>query len=144
MEVYMDEKDVIISIKGIQNADDINDVIELVTDGVYSFTDDACEFAYMESELTGLEGTKTTFRAEGGLITLTREGSVNSQMIFQKGKKHVFMYETPYGAATMGVDTREVKLGLNEHGGNIELSYAVDMDNIKLGENTFRINIRGA
>ncbi len=140
----MENKDVIISIKGSQTSENENDYYEFVTDGTYRFDDSACEFTYMESELTGLEGTKTTFRIDDKQVRLTREGSVNSQMIFENGKKHYFLYETPYGAATLGVRTHKIKSGLNEHGGDIELSYAVDVDSVTLGKNDFMINIREA
>jgi len=140
----MKEKDVIISIKGAQTSEDDNDFYEFVTDGTYKYEDSACEFTYMESELTGLEGTKTTFHIEKKQVLLTREGSVNSQMLFENGQKHYFMYETPYGAAQLGVRTHNIKSGLDEHGGDIELSYAVDVDSVELGKNDFRINIREA
>lgn len=140
----MIEKDVIISIKGTQTTEDDSDVYELVTDGTYSFSDSSCQFTYMESELTGLEGTKTTFLIDKNQVMLTREGSFNSQMVFEKGKKHYFLYETPYGAATMGINTHKFSSGLSEHGGNIELAYAVDLDNVMLGKNNFEINIREA
>ena len=140
----MKEKDVIISIKGSQMSEDDNDFYEFVTDGTYKFDDSACEFTYMESEITGLEGTKTTFHVDKMQVILTREGSVNSQMLFENGKKHYFLYETPYGAATLGVRTHKIESGLNEHGGDIELSYAVDVDSVTLGKNDFRINIREA
>ena len=138
------EKEVIISIVGTQTTEEDSDVYELVTDGTYSFSDSSCEFTYMESELTGLEGTKTTFRIDDNQVMLTREGSLNSQMVFEKGKKHFFLYETPYGAASMGVNTHKFSSGLSEHGGDIELSYAVDLDNVMLGKNNFKINIREA
>jgi Uncharacterized protein conserved in bacteria len=140
----MNEKDVIISIKGKQSADGDDGIYEFVTNGTYKYTDSDYEFTYMESELTGLEGTKTTFHINEEQVMLTREGSVNSQMLFESGKKHYFLYETPYGAATLGVNTHRVKSGLNEHGGDVELSYAVDVDSVTLGKNDFMINIREA
>ena len=140
----MKEKNVIISIKGIQTSDGDKDVYELVTDGTYIYSDSTCEFTYMESELTGLEGTKTTFKIDRDRVLLTREGSLNAQMIFEKGKKHFFLYETPYGSATMGVKTNKLKTGLGEHGGDIELAYAVDVDSVLLGKNEFKVSIREA
>ncbi len=137
-------KDVIISIIGTQRMEDGTESIELVTDGKYSFDDDKSVLTYMESEITGMNGTKTTFEVGKNLITMIREGTVNSQMIFEKGKKHVFLYETPFGAATLGVNTHRIKSGLGEHGGDMELEYAVDVDNMQLGTNAFRINVKEA
>ena len=55
-------KNVIISIKGTQNfIQDPSDTVELGTDGKYTYADGRGELTYMESELTGMEGTKTSF-----------------------------------------------------------------------------------
>ena len=58
--------DVIISISGLQDAR-TPDNIEFVTCGKYSYEKNFIRISYMESELTGLEGTQTT-------ITITPEG----------------------------------------------------------------------
>ena len=139
-------KDVVISIRGTQRSFQPGEEaqgpesVELVTDGHYEYGRDASWFTYQESEITGMEGTVTTFRVEDGLVTLTREGAVNSQMLFQKGRKHVFLYDTPFGAMTMGVDTQQLRTETDEHGGQLDIVYSVDVDNVLLGQNTFRID----
>ena len=58
------EKDVVISIKGIQKYEDTDpDVIELVTAGRLTRVGESYTLSYQESELTGLEGTLTTIQA---------------------------------------------------------------------------------
>lgn len=136
-------KNVIISIKGLQtDADDEKNAVELVTDGLFCFKNGTGSFSYMESELTGLDGTKTTFDIDPMGIIMTREGTLNSQMIFQQGKKHNFLYETPFGATTMGVNTKRVSVDLNEHGGDMEIDYMVDVQQAVVGRNIFKINVR--
>ena len=55
-------KDVIISIKGRQNdPNGEENAVELVTDGEFDYKNGEGTLSYMDSELTGLEGTKTTF-----------------------------------------------------------------------------------
>ncbi len=135
-------KDVIISITGTQTVENGDSVIELVTDGKYSYSENESLVIYDESSLTGMEGTKTTFKIEKDAVTLTREGSVNSQMMFQKGKKHFFLYDTPFGATTMGVDTQKLKTDMGEHGGKMDIVYSVDVDNIILGKNVFSIKVK--
>lgn len=138
-------KDVIISITGTQSyPHGYDDSIELVTDGKYCYRNDRGEslLTYMESDLTGLEGTKTSFTVGPLGVILQREGSSNSRMVFEEGRKHVFLYETPYGATTMGVDTRKVNNTLSEHGGGMEIDYAIDVDNAVVGRNKFIISIR--
>lgn len=136
-------KKVIISIKGINKPEGgEKDEIELVTDGEYEFSGTSAVFTYMESELTGLEGTRTTFEIENGNVVLSREGTVTSKMLFEEGKKYYFAYETPFGAMTMGVDTHSVVSRLDESGGNIEIRYHIDMDNSPVSRNMFKINIK--
>lgn len=139
----MDMKNVIISIIGSQRErGGPDDSVELVTDGKFLFENGQGSFSYMESELTGLEGTKTTFVFGPTGVCLNREGTVNSQMFFEEGRKHNFLYDTPFGSATMGVDTKRIKLGMNEHGGNLEIDYLVDYQQSVIGQNYFKINVR--
>lgn len=139
----MNMKDVIISITGIQNdANGERDSVELVTAGQYGFENGESRFTYEESELTGLNGTRTTFTISPMGVVLRREGSLNSEMVFQQGRKNYFLYETPYGSATMGVDTRRIDTSLGEHGGSLELDYNIDFNHTPMGRNKFRINVK--
>ncbi len=135
---------VIISIKGSQyNGEGGPEEMELVTpgslirDGRGGYT-----ISYEESELTGLEGTTTVLRIEGGRVTLLREGSVNSQMVFEEGRRHLSMYETPYGALSVGINTRRMKNTVGEDGGDLEIDYAVEIDNLLAGQNLFRMSVK--
>ena len=89
-------KDVIISITGIQYAaHDTDEAVELVTDGKYCFKDGHGKLTYDESELTGMEGTTTSFLISPGEVILSREGTLTSQMVFREGTKNTFLYDTP-------------------------------------------------
>ena len=81
---------VIISIKGKQiYAESSPDEIELVTAGTLKQESGGkYSISYQESELTGLEGTTTRLLIDGGKVTLLREGSINSQMVFEEGRRH--------------------------------------------------------
>ncbi len=139
----MNMRDVIISITGVQNdPNGDKDSVELVTTGQYGIENDEIRFTYEESELTGLDGTRTTFTISPMGVVLRREGSLNSEMVFQQGRKNFFLYETPYGSATMGVETRRIDTQLDEHGGNLELDYDIDFNHTLMGRNKFKINVR--
>lgn len=137
-------KDVMIAIKGMQELDGTTDGDELVTSGIYHHENGITKFSYMESELTGMEGTKTTFEIQKSLVTLTRIGTVNSQMVFEPGRKHFFMYDTPFGAFTMGVSTSSISSKMNENGGDLEIRCMIDMENSMVSRNVFKINVREA
>lgn len=138
-------KDVLIAIKGMQELDGLpNEGDELVTPGTYSLEGDVARFSYMESELTGMEGTKTTFEVRPSNVVLRREGTVNTEMVFEQGKKHFFMYETPFGAFTMGVSTNSIRSKMNDNGGDLEIRCIVDMENSIISRNVFRISVSEA
>ena len=136
------EKDVVISIKGIQKYENTDpDVIELVTAGRLTRVGESYTLSYQESELTGLEGTLTTIQVEGEQVTLMRAGEVNSQMVFQEGRRHLSMYNTPYGAMAIGVNTRHLLADLTDQGGDIEIDYAIEIDHALAGRNVFQIKV---
>ena len=137
------EENVIISIKGSQLYEGQDpDVTELVTAGTLRREQEGYTIAYQETELTGLEGTTTKLRIEGPRVTLLRQGSVNSQMIFEVGRKHLSMYETPYGALAVGIETRRLKNTVDEAGGDLEIDYAIEIDNLLAGKSQFQLNVK--
>ena len=134
---------VIISIKGSQSDGKNTDEMELVTEGkLIRNSEDSYTISYEETELTGLEGTTTVLRIEGPRVTLLREGTVNSQMVFEEGRRHLSMYETPYGSLSVGINTRRMKNTVGESGGDLEIDYALEIDNLLAGRTKFRMNVR--
>ena len=134
----------IISIRGVQSLEPgEEDVMELVTQGVLRQEEgEGFSLSYLESELTGLEGTLTTFQIERDRVTLLRVGEVNSQMVFEEGRRHLSMYDTPYGALSVGINTRKMRAELDARGGSIEIDYAIEIDHALAGQNLFRIHVR--
>ena len=134
------ENNVIISIQGKQSFEaQGDDTIELVTEGCLEPDgDDGYTLSYQESELTGLEGTTTTFHITPERITLHREGTLNSEMIFQEGQKHFSLYETPYGGLMLGVNTHRAKADFGEDGGNLSIRYALEVDSQPIGRTPSR------
>ena len=135
---------VIISIKGKQLYEESSpEEMELVTAGTLKMDGaGGCTVSYQETELTGLEGTTTRLHIQKGKVTLLREGSINSQMVFEEGRRHLSMYETPYGALSIGVNTKRMRSTVGEAGGDLEIDYAIEIDNLVAGQNLFRMNVK--
>lgn len=81
------ELPVLLTIRSEQHFEDMApDSIELVTEGSLTPTGEGgLILSYQESELTGLEGTTTSFEVRGPQVILSRTGSVNSQMVRYAG-----------------------------------------------------------
>ena len=134
---------VLLSIRGEQYFDGIDpDETELMTEGTMALTEDGMVLSYEESELTGMEGTTTTFEVKGPRVTLTRSGAVNSQMVFEEGRQHTSLYETPFGELSVDIQTRELKHNLSERGGLMEIKYSIAVEHTVTGRNCFKIRVR--
>ncbi|MBP3508846.1 DUF1934 domain-containing protein [Oscillibacter sp.] len=134
---------VLLSIRGEQYFDDIDpDATELMTEGTMALTEDGIVLSYEESELTGMEGTTTTFEVKGPRVTLTRSGAVNSQMVFEEGRQHTSLYETPFGELSVDIQTSELKHNLSERGGLMEIKYSIAVEHTVTGRNCFKIRVR--
>ena len=139
------EKEVVISIKGMQKYEGaLPDVVELVTAGRLARDGTGYTLSYQESELTGLDGTLTTIQVDGEQVTLMRVGEFNSQLVFQEGRRHLSVYNTPYGAMSVGVNTRHLLAELSDRGGDIEVDYFIEIDHALAGRNVFRISVKEA
>ena len=135
-------KDVWISMNTIHGYDEPDaESVEFSTDGLYFFEDGVGCMSYQESEVTGLEGTRTSVTILPDQVVVDRDGTVKSRMIFKEGSKSSFLYSTPFGQATMGVDTRRIRQSVNESGGQVEIDYVVDMEHAVVSRNRFQITV---
>ena len=136
-------KDVWISIHSIQDVDDSEEnSLEFTTDGYYYYDGENGYLSYMESEVTGLEGTRTSVIVMPDQVVVDRDGLVTSRMIFKEGLKNSFLYNTPFGQATMGVDTRSIRRDMGENGGSVEIDYVVDMEHAVVTRNKFTLTVK--
>ena len=134
---------VMLSIRGEQYFDDIDpDATELMTEGTMVLTEDGMVLSYEETELTGMEGTTTTFEVKGPQVILTRTGTVNSQMVFEEGRQHTSLYETPFGELTVDIQTSTLKHNLTQRGGVMEIKYSIAVEHTVTGRNCFKIRVR--
>ncbi|MCL2627682.1 MAG: DUF1934 domain-containing protein [Oscillospiraceae bacterium] len=136
-------KKVLISIKGLPVfAESDDEAFELMTEGEYKQTDDISTFSYIENPFTGQDGLLTTFAVEPDRIVLSRGDEMSSDMIFSEKQKHHFLYNTPFGSVMMGIDTHSIKKNMENDSGNIEIRYDIEVDNVAVSRNLFKINIK--
>lgn len=134
---------VILTVRGEQYFDGIEpDATELMTEGRFSVTAEGYLLSYEETSLTGLEGTTTTFEIKGPQVILTRSGKVNSQMVFEEGRQHTSLYETPFGGMTVDIQTSRLRHNLTERGGLLEIKYSIAIEHTATGKNCFKIRVR--
>ena len=137
------KKTVMLSICGRQNYPGQEpDCIELVTEGVLESTASGWVLTYEESDLTGLQGVTTTFQVEPGVITLTRKGPLNSQMVFQENVPYESLYQMEFGALMITVCATKVRYEITEEGGTIDLVYGIEIEQSAAGMIDYHLDIK--
>lgn len=135
-------EDVVISIRSEQyGSTDEADSVDFVTDGLYMYDDGVGCLSYMESEVTGLEGTRTSVMVMPDKVVVDRDGMITSRMIFQEGSKNSFQYNTPYGMATFSMNTRHIFKDFNADGGQLKIDYVVDVEHAVVSRNLFKLTV---
>ena len=113
-----------------------------MTEGILERTAGGLRLTYQETALTGMEGTTTTFEVSGSQVILTRTGSVNSQMVFEEGRQHTSLYETPFGELSVDIQTSALRHNLTERGGLLEIKYSIAVEHTVTGRNSFKIRVK--
>ena len=102
---------------------------EFFSEGRQVTTDDRVEIIYEESVLTGLEGSVTSIgfsRSDPSVVTMMRQGFVNTAFVFEEGKRHICVYDTPFSSFEICVHALKVKNRLLDDG-TIELDYLTEL-----------------
>lgn len=118
------KKKAVISVKSISELDK-KDVIEVVTPGEFIIEEGVFKAIYDETELSGMNGTKTIINVFGDNFILERIGTTNTKMEFELDKTAVSLYNTPYGVMDLQIHTEELDITVDENGGNIRAKYAM-------------------
>lgn len=110
------------------------DPIELMTRGNFVRKGSNYYITYKETEATGYAGCTTTLKIaeDGSRVAMLRFGPAPSQLIIEKGTRHLCHYETGYGSITLGVAADEIVQELGPEGGHARFSYVLDSGNEEL------------
>lgn len=134
-------KEALIYIKSKQ-AENKDDCIEVVTKGKFYKKLDSYYAVYEETELSGMEGTTTTLKIKPDKVSLIRMGTTNARIDFQYDKNSVSLYNTAYGVLQLMVDTKKIKVDVDENGGGISVDYNMNIAGQKPLKTLLNIDIK--
>lgn len=120
-------KDVMISIRGLQFAeDDSDDEIETLQRGQY-YEKNGSRFLIFDEYMEDFtEPARNVMRFKEKEVTLTKKGLINVQMDFEEGKKNLTSYRTPYGVMMLGMDTHKIELEEKEDELLLKIDYVLE------------------
>ena len=130
------KKDVWLSITSTQQFEGCDvDKVDLVTTATLYPRRGKYYIVYEESELTGMEGSRTTVKLSGHEASVVRTGSCPSELLFAENERHVGLYHTPFGAMTISTHTSRLCSTVGMNGGRLVIDYTLEVDQSLVGEN---------
>ena len=139
-------KEITLEITGRQQYEGVEeDQMEFVTDGKLYIRNGVVYIMYDETEVSGMEGCKTTIRVGETSVKMRRTGNIgiSTELYFEEGKRFSSVYETPYGPMGVEVFTDYVKnnFDMEKCQGSIDVQYQVSMEGLAEGINKITIKV---
>lgn len=120
-------------------------VTEVESEGTLEYKKGVFTVCYPESEATGLEGciTSLTFsETDPGSVSLYRTGPVKTVLMFGEGQRYISVYDTGFGSFEVGIVTLSCENGIDVDGGELTVSYIVEIKGSEAERTELKINVR--
>jgi uncharacterized beta-barrel protein YwiB (DUF1934 family) len=119
------------------------ETIEIHSLGTMSTKEGRVEIAYEETEATGMEGATTAVSFlldQTGVVSMVRDGAVSTVLVFETGKRHHCIYQTPFMPFEVCVHTLKVENRLLENG-FLNLDYMIEIRGARAERTKFRMEL---
>ena len=118
-------------------------ILEINSVGELRIEDGRWDVRYDETEMTGMNGASTavSFSEESvNSISMVREGSVSTVLLFEPNKRHHCVYNTPFMPFEVCVHTLHVDNKLDSEG-TLDLDYVVEIRGAQAERTKFNMQI---
>ncbi len=136
-------KDILISISGLQvSPENESDTVEVISPGEYYYRNDKHFVVYEEATDGQTQTVKNMVKISDECVEVTKKGPASIHMIFEKNKKNVTYYYTPFGNLQIGIDTRSINIEENEDSIKVNVEYTLDINSQHAADCNIAIEIR--
>ena len=138
-------KDVLLSISGLQfAAQDEEDVepVEVITAGDY-YKKNGKHYILLEEVIEGFDGnTRNIINLTDDSLDISKKCVSNVHMVFEKNKKNVSYYNTPFGSLLIGIDAKSVDIAETEDNIDVKVKYNLEVNYEHLADCSIIMNIK--
>ncbi len=137
-------KDVLVSINGLQIARQSEEAepMEVITAGDY-YKKNNKHYVIYDEVTEGFAGTtKNIIKLQEDCVDITKRGITNVHMVFEKNKKNVTCYETPFGSLMLGINAKDIKITEEENDISVDVRYALELNYEHLADCTIKMAIQ--
>lgn len=134
-------RDVLISISGNQKADGDDNEVEMITSGDY-FQKNGSHYILYDEVLEGFDGVvKNTIKIRPEGLDIIKKGITNVHMAFEKNKKNITCYATPFGEMMVGINTSQIRVNEGEDSLKVEVIYSLDINYEHVSECNITVDV---
>lgn len=136
-------KEVLVSISGLQYAEEMdNEPVEVITSGDY-YRKNGKHYVIFEEVMEGFEETtKNIVKIGDEFLDITKRGTANVHMMFEKNKKNVTYYYTPYGSLLIGIEATKIDVKETEQDIHVTVDYALEVNYEHMADCTIKMNVK--
>lgn len=135
-------KDVILSISGVQYEVSGDEPTEVITGADYYFKNGKHFVTYDETVPETGEIVKNMIKISGDRVDVIKHGPQSVHMIFEKDKKNVTYYNTPFGSLFVGIHTFDILFNEDDLNINAQIGYALEVNDAHLSDCKISLNIK--
>ncbi len=123
-------KEVLIGITGLQfdGTEDGGEEIKSIHPGEYYKKGNTHYVMFEESDDGIPDAVKNLLKVKENEVCMTKKGLINVNMVFEKGKKSMTSYHTPYGNLMMAMDTKTIEVKEEEDFLFAEIEYGLEVN----------------
>lgn len=122
--------------------DEEDEPIEVVTPASY-YCRNGKHYIIYDEVLEGMAGTvKNKIKITGDTsMEIMKSGETGTHMVFEKNRKNLTYYKTPYGQMLIGINTKNMRVNVSEDNVNVSVDYELDVNHEPLADCRIRMNI---
>lgn len=136
-------KEVLVSISGLQVGEEINEEpVEVITSADY-YKKNGKHYIVYDEVTEGFSGkTRNIIKLDKEVLDITKRGVSNVHMMFEKDRKNVTYYYTPYGSLLIGVDATGFAVKEEEDSLQVTVDYALEINYEHMADCTIILKVQ--
>ena len=116
--------------------------IEVIMAGDY-YRKNNKHYVIYDEVIEGFDGTtRNIIKLQEDCVDIIKKGVANVHMTFEKNKKNVTCYDTPYGSLMLGINAKNIDIHEEEDDIQVKVEYALELNYEHLANCNIRMAIQ--
>lgn len=137
-------KDILLSIQGLHftsAGDNDSSPVEVITPGQYYNKNGKHYIIYEEFAEDSSGNTRTRIKISDKQVEITKHGNASTKLLFEKGKKNLTCYNTPYGGLMFGIFTNNIQFHEAPGELSLEIDYLLEANYEPMAECNLKLHV---